>query len=295
MKYALAVSRLAALAGLLATMAVLTPVQAFIAGPVFKNYSAIPDFFYTNLCRIFGVKVRFNAASAPIETTRQSWTVANHMSLADFAVLGSALKGTFAGKGDILEWPGVAQMARAMRYIGLKRASKKDAPEIYQKNMLQSRSKIISEFNAGGNVIMFPEGTTTDGKEVALFRAGLLKLLYGGAATGKTGEPVTLERAVCVQPVALRVVEVNGRNAIDNDALRNTYSLPKAGVLSFIWKRATTPATVIELTAFQPLDPKDFGCAEDLINEAHRLVRGIAAPHQQAVTKAVIPGMDAAH
>lgn len=99
MKYALAVSRLAALAGLLATMAVLTPVQALIAGPVFKNYSAIPDFFYTNLCRIFGVKVRFNAASAPIETTRQSWTVANHMSLADFAVLGSALKGTFAGKG----------------------------------------------------------------------------------------------------------------------------------------------------------------------------------------------------
>jgi 1-acyl-sn-glycerol-3-phosphate acyltransferase len=292
MKQILAAGRLLALAGLVAAMGVLTPLQALVVGPVFKNHSAIPDFFYNGLCKIFGIKVRFSAASAPIETSRQTWTVANHLSLADFAVLGSKLKGTFAGKGDVLEWPLIAQMARAMRYIGLKRASKKDAPEMYQKNLLKSRSKIISEFNAGGNVIMFPEGTTTDGKEVALFRAGLIKLLYGEAATGKAGEPVKLERAVCVQPVAVQVVAVNGQNAVGNDALRNTYSLPKAGALSFLWKRAMTPGTVIELTAFKPLEPSDFNNAEDLINEAHRLVREIAAPHQKAVIKAVIPGMD---
>lgn len=154
-----------ALAGLVVAMGVLTPLQALVIGPVFKNHSVIPDFFYTGLCKIFGIKVRFSAASAPIETSRQTWTVANHLSLADFAVLGSKLKGTFAGKGDVLEWPLIAQMAHAMRYIGLKRASKKDAPELYQKNLLKSRSKIISEFNAGGNVIMFPEGTTTDGRK----------------------------------------------------------------------------------------------------------------------------------
>ena len=292
MKHLLAAGRLAGLAGLIVTMAVLTPVQALVAGPVFKNYTAIPDFFYSGLCRIFGIKVRFSAASAPIETARQSWVVANHMSLADFAVLGSKLQGTFAGKGDVLEWPGIAQMARAMRYIGLKRASKKDAPEPYQKNLLKSRSKIISEFNAGGTVIMFPEGTTTPGKEVALFRAGLIKLLYGEAATGKKGEPVRLERDVCVQPVALQVVAVNGQNAIGNDELRNSYSLPKAGMLTFLWKRAMTSGTIIELTAFKPLEPKDFNSAEDLINEAHRLVRGVAAPEQKGAAKAVIPGMD---
>jgi 1-acyl-sn-glycerol-3-phosphate acyltransferase len=292
MKHIMATGRLVATAGLLAAMAVLTPLQAAVIGPVFKNYKTIPDFFYNSLCRIFGLKVRFNAASAPIEDKRQSWTVANHMSIADFAVLGSQLKGTFAGKGDILEWPGIAQMARAVRYIGLKRASKKDAPELYQKNMLKARSKIISEFNDGRNVIMFPEGTTTDGKEVALFRAGLIKLLFGGEALGKNGEAVKIDREVVVQPVAIHVVEVNGKNAVGNDDLRNSYSLQNEGMLSFVWKRAQVRRTVIELTAFKPLEAKDFESAEDMINEAHRLVRSVVAPQQTVVAKAFIPGMD---
>lgn len=287
-----AAGRITALGGLLLTMAILTPLQAGIIGPIFKNYKTVPDLFYRGLCRIFGLRVRFNAASAPLERQRQSWTVANHMSLADFAVLGSQLNGIFAGKGDILEWPGIAQMARAVRYIGLKRASKKDAPELYQKNLLQARSKIISAFNDNNNVIMFPEGTTTPGHEVALFRAGLIKLLFGDAGLGRNGEAVKINRPVVVQPIAIHVVEVNGRNAIGNDELRNSYSLPEAGMLSFIWKRATTRDTVIELTAFAPLDPKDFNSAEDLINKAHELVRNVVAPHQKAVAKAIIPGMD---
>lgn len=293
MKNLMAIGRLGATGALLGAMAVLTPLQAAVIGPVFRNYTTIPDFFYRSLCAIYGLKVRFNAASAPLETQRKSWVVANHMSVADFAVLGGRVNGTFAGKGDILEWPLIAQMARAVRYIGLKRASKRDAPEIYEKNMLQARSKIISEFATAPRVIMFPEGTTTDGKEVALFRAGLIKLLYGAEGRGRHGEPVTLDREVVVQPIAIHIVEVDGKNAIGNDDLRNTYSLHDTqSMLSFAWKRAQTRSTVVELTAFAPLHPKDFESAEDLINEAHRLVRGVVAPQQKVVAKAHIPGMD---
>lgn len=294
MKNLMAISRLGATFGILAAMAVLTPLQVLVLGPVFKNDRLIPDLFYRSLCAIYGLKVRFSAASAPPATGTQSWVVANHMSIADFAVLGSKINGTFAGKGDVLEWPVISQMARAVRYIGLKRASKKDAPEIYQQNMLKARSKIISEFNAGRNVIMFPEGTTTDGKEVALFRAGLIKLLFGADALGRAGGNVRLEKTVLVQPVAIHVVNVNGSDATGRDDLRNSYSLQDApSTLSFAWKRAQTRSTTIELTAFPALNPKDFESAEDLINEAHRLVASVVAPHQKKAAKAAIPGMDA--
>src|SRR5690606_35787115 len=101
--------------------------------------------------------------SAPVEK-QQTWYVANHISNADFLALGAKLDGTFAGKGDILKWPVVAQMARAIKYIGLRRSSEYNA---------ESRAKLVKNFNDGQNAIMFPEGTTSDGSKVHLFRAAL--------------------------------------------------------------------------------------------------------------------------
>jgi 1-acyl-sn-glycerol-3-phosphate acyltransferase len=293
MKYLMATGRIVAAAGLMLAMAVVTPIQSLVIKPVFKNTTAVPRLFYKTLGAIFGINVKLHQDSAPIDIQRQKIAVANHMSIFDFVALGVKQDVVFAGKGDVLEWPGIAQMARSANYIGLKRASKKDAPEVYQKNLLKARSKLISELHNGNDLAYFPEGTTTDGKEVALFRAGLMKIFFNEAALGRNGEAVKLERDVVVQPIAIRVAAVNGKPvAAGDDGMRNSYSLPKAGMLGFFWKRALTRSTTLELKVFDPLDPKDFTSAEDLANEAQRLVRSFAAPNQTVVKKAVIPGMD---
>lgn len=293
MKQILGIGRLVALAGLMTAMAVITPVQAYFIRPVLKNKTAVPGFFYKSLSAIFGIDVRMSPQSAPIEKARQHIAIANHMSIGDFVALGVKLNAIFAGKGDVLEMPGIAQMARSANYIGLKRASKKDAPEVYEKNLLKARSKIIAELEDGNNIAYFPEGTTTDGKNVALFRAGLMKIFYGAAALGRNGEDVKLARDVVVQPIAIRVLEIDGRNAVGNDDLRNRYSQPQAkGLLQFAWNMATTRRTVLELTAFEPLDPKDFTNADDLANEAARKIASVVNPSQTEFAKARIPGMD---
>lgn len=272
---------------------VITPVQALVIKPVFKNTTAVPRLFYNTLGAIFGINVRMAKGSAPLDIAQQKVVVANHMSIFDFVALGVKQNVVFAGKGDVLEWPGISQMARSANYIGLKRASKKDAPEVYQKNLLKARSKLIAELHGDNDLAYFPEGTTTDGKEVALFRAGLMKIFFNEAALGKNGEAVKLERDVVVQPIGIRVAAVNGKAVADgDDAARNSYSLPKAGFLKFFWERAKTRSTTLELKVFDPLNPKDFANAEDLANEAQRLVRSFVAPHQTTVKKAVIPGMD---
>jgi 1-acyl-sn-glycerol-3-phosphate acyltransferase len=292
MKQALAIGRLVALAGLMTAMAVVTPIQAYFIRPILKNKTAVPGLFYRSLALIFGIDVRMSPQSAPI-TDKQNVAVANHMSIGDFVALGVKLDTIFAGKGDVLEMPGIAQMARSANYIGLKRASKKDSPEVYEKNLLKGRSKVISELEDGNNVTYFPEGTTTDGKNVALFRSGLMKIFYDAAALGRNGESVKLTRDVVVQPIAIRVFSVDGKNAVGNDDLRNVYSQPKAkGLLDFAWNFAMSRRTVLELTVFEPLDPKNFANAEDLANEAARKIASVVNPEQVGFQKARIPGMD---
>jgi 1-acyl-sn-glycerol-3-phosphate acyltransferase len=260
----------------------LTALQGFVVGPVTGNYTTIPNFLYNSLRKILGYKVEFNKASAPLAKDKSVWFVANHMSIADFVVLGSTLPGTFAGKGDILKWPMVASMARAVKYIGLRRSADFNP---------QSRAKIIKNFNAGFNTIMFPEGTTTDGKQVALFRAGLITLLYGEKGMDKNNHEVSLQKDVVLQPVAVRVTKVNGLDAIGNDDMRNQYSMfHENNTLTRIWKRLKIREITLELNAFPPMDPKDYPDAKALINQAALNIAGVVNPGQTAFEKAVIPG-----
>lgn len=260
-----------------------TALQGFVVGPLTGNYTTIPNAIYKTMGKLFGFKYEFNKASKPIEKDKQTWFVANHMSIADFIVLGSTLPGTFAGKGDLLKWPGVAPMARAVKYIGLRR-SKEFNP--------QSRAKIIKNFNQGFNTIMFPEGTTTPGKTVAMFHAGLITLLFGDKGTDKEGKDVVLEKDVVVQPVAIRVKDVAGQNAVGNDDLRNLYSMyDDDNTLRRIWRRMQIKNMTIELTAFEPLKPADFKDAKDLINNAALSVASVVNPGQTTFEKAKIPGM----
>lgn len=266
-------------------------LQGLIVGPVLRDRNTLPTAIYNTFRRLLGIKIEFNAASAPIEDKKPTWFVANHMSMADFVTLGSTLKGTFAGKGDILSWPGVAQAARAVKYIGIKRV-KKDDPN-FKKFHRQTIGKIMSNFNNNQNTIMFPEGTTTDGNQVAMFRAGLISMLFGQNGEDEKGNEITLNEEVVVQPVAIRVKDVEGKDASGEPELINRYSYyEEDNMLTRIWKRLQTKDMTIELTVFPPMHPADYTDQFELINDAGDMIRDVVAPHQTEVNPAVIPGVD---
>ena len=263
-------------------IAVLAALQGFVVGPLTKNYEVIPGIFYATLRKVFGYKIEFNAASAPIVKNKPVWFLSNHMAVADFVIAGSALKGSFVGKDDILKWPGIAQIARAGKFIGVRRKSEYND---------EARGKIAKNFNSGFNTIMFPEGTTSDGKKVYLFRAALLTLLYGDKSIDRKKRDVPLKKEVVVQPVAIRVKSVNGKPAAANDDIRNQYSRhSEHNALKRTWHRLQIKETRIELTIFPALNPKDFADAKELSNKAALDVASVVNPGQTTFEKAVIPG-----
>lgn len=275
--------------GMVSAMLPLVILQGAVIGPLLNNHTVLPGLFYNGIRRLFGIRVEFNAASAPIEDKKPVWYVANHMSIADFLILGSVLRGTFAGKGDIMRWPGIAPLARAVKYIGIRRVNKDD-PD-FEKFHRQTIGKIMQNFNDGHNTIMFPEGTTTDGSQVALFRAGLISMLFGAEGLDKHGNPVRLEKDVCVQPIAIRVKNVEGKDISARSDLREFYAHYNTNnTLKRIWTRMATRDITIEVTAFSPLSPKDYKDQFALINEAGALIRGVVAPDQKTVEPARIPG-----
>ncbi len=272
-----------ALGGLIAipVIAGLSLVQGLVVGPLTHNYSFIPDMIYKGLRKIFGYKIEFNAASAPLVKDKPVWFLANHMSVTDFITAGSSLNGSFVGKGDILKWPGIAQAAKAGKFIGIQRTSEFNP---------QSRGKIAKNFNSGFNTIMFPEATTNDGSKVYLFHAGLLSLLYGDKAVDKKDREVELKHEVVVQPIAIRVKSVNGKDATGDASLRALYSMHDEGnVLRRLWKRMQVKNITLELTAFEPLDPKNFKDAKELANTAALEVASVINPGQKTFEKAKIP------
>ena len=271
-----------AVAGLLAipTIATLLAVQR-VVGAVTGNYKTIPNMVYGILRGLFGYKVEFNAASAPIVKDKSVMFLANHLSGADAFVVGGALDGSFVARDDALRVPVVRQALWAINTIGVRRK-----PEFNG----QALGKIVKNFNDGYNTIMFPEGVTSDGKQVMMFHAGLLKFLFNGKAVDRKNRPIELKKDVVVQPVAIRVKEVSGHDAINNDKLRNLYSLPGRDTFNRILKRAQTKSMTLELTVFPPLDPKDFKDAKELATRAAKDIASVVNPGQTDFEKGHIPG-----
>jgi 1-acyl-sn-glycerol-3-phosphate acyltransferase len=251
------------------------PVHSFILKPLGKP-TAFPRLVYNLTGRFIGLRIVHRGA--PIEKTRPAWFIANHLSINDFLSIGRALNATFVSKGEVATWPVVGRLGKAFNIVFVRRT-----PEYAP----IARQKIADTFKKGINIAMFPEGTTGDGSEMLQFKAGLLSLLFN-----KESDAL---KDVVVQPLALRIVEVNGRDVSGNDLQKrkedwNAYCMyNEDNFLSRVWKRLQVKSITVEVTALTPMEPANFTDAKELANDAWKQVAAIVVPGQQEPVKKAIP------
>lgn len=107
--------------------------------------------------------------------------VSNHVSWLDIPVLGGATGVHFLSKAEVAEWPLIGALATAAGTLYIRRGG----------GQVRERTRQIAQHIAEGrSILVFPEGTTTDGADVRDFHAPL----FAAATAG--GHPV--------QPVAIR-------------------------------------------------------------------------------------------
>jgi 1-acyl-sn-glycerol-3-phosphate acyltransferase len=107
--------------------------------------------------------------------------VANHISWLDVFVINALVPSAFIAKAEVRNWPVIGWLAAKNGTVFLKRGSRGHAKII--------NAEIASLLDAGRNVALFPEGTTTDGSHVLHFHAALLQ---PAIAAGHAIQPLAL-------------------------------------------------------------------------------------------------------
>lgn len=93
--------------------------------------------------------------------------VANHISWLDIFVLNAQRPARFIAKSELARWPFVGRLIRDTGTIFIERARKVDTHRV---------NRHAAEALASGDVIVvFPEGTTSDGSDVLRFHGSLLQ------------------------------------------------------------------------------------------------------------------------
>ena len=93
--------------------------------------------------------------------------VANHISWLDIVVIHAARHCRFVSKSDIRDWPLVGMLATGAGTLYIERTNRKDA--------LRMVKDMASAMQEGDVVAIFPEGTTSDGRDLLPFHANLIQ------------------------------------------------------------------------------------------------------------------------
>jgi 1-acyl-sn-glycerol-3-phosphate acyltransferase len=93
--------------------------------------------------------------------------VANHISWLDILVMHAARHCRFVSKSDVRDWPLVGMLATGAGTLFIERTRRKDA--------LRMVKDMADAMRNGDVVAIFPEGTTSDGRELLPFHANLIQ------------------------------------------------------------------------------------------------------------------------
>jgi len=191
---------------------------------------------------ILGARVRVSGAPA----REPVLMVSNHVSWLDIPVLGARRELLFLSKAEVRQWPLIGPLAAAAGTLFLRRG---------RGEAEHRRDEVRHQLALGRTVLLFPEGTTTDGRGVAPFHHPLL-----GAA---------VDAGVAVQPVTIRYQTRSGR------ADRSVAFVGDDDLVGHLWQLLLRKRIHVHVTFHEPLSSR-HAHAQTLARTARqRVVEGL--------------------
>lgn len=125
--------------------------------------------YWATMCRLLGLRVRVIGPRLRRHATagRPIVYVSNHSSWLDVLVLGGRLEACFISKEEVSRWPLVGWIAKLGRSVYVRRQ---------RTTIARERDDMVARLTSGDNLILFPEGTTSDGSRVLPFRSAFLSV-----------------------------------------------------------------------------------------------------------------------
>jgi 1-acyl-sn-glycerol-3-phosphate acyltransferase len=190
-------------------------------------------------CRVHDLEVEMAGALPPGPKV----VVMNHLGYIDPVVLAARQPLTAIAKSEVAAWPIVGTMGAELGIMFVERGSAHSGFRVLR--------RVLRALAAGATVLNFPEGTTSDGKDVLPFHRGI----FGAARIA--GVPVVPVRLCFDDPSLVWVGD--------------------APFVPHYLELASRRGARVRLEVLAALDPSAFARAEDLAEAARGALRGRAS------------------
>lgn len=170
----------------------LISVQWLLGKLHLPGWGFIATRYYRVLIYILGIRVR--VIGAPVRD-RAVLLVSNHVSWADILVIGSIAPVAFISKSEVRKWPLVGITAELQRTVFVDRSRRHQTGDAV--------GQIVQRLKDGTSVVLFAEGTSSDGNRVLPFRSALL----GAVEYAATHHGVD---NILIQPMSIGYTRING-------------------------------------------------------------------------------------
>src|SRR5471030_1959265 len=170
---------------------VLISIQWLLDRLHLRGWGFISSNYYRVLRALLRVHVR--VVGEPVRD-RPVLFVSNHVSWADIIVIGSLAPIAFVAKSEVANWPLVGATARMQRTVFVDRARRQQTGDAI--------SEIVARLASGTPVVLFAEGTSSDGNRVLPFRSALIGAVKEAGARAEHG--------ILIQPMSICYTGLNG-------------------------------------------------------------------------------------
>ena len=184
------------------------------------------------LCRQLGIEVR---VKGEIPETGAMLAVSNHLGLLDPFILSSEMPVAFAAKAEIGNWPVIGPICELVGVIFVKRERRMQTGMFVE--------QVQDRIREGIRVLVFPEGTTGDGREILPFKTGA----FAAVANMNDG---------AVMPLYLRGVTNEGEPA-EGDYLKAFTWMRGKPMLKHAWDILGLRKMIFEIHIGEPITTTD--------------------------------------
>lgn len=216
-----------------------------------RPFYAIPMLWHRIICFCFGIRVVVEGA--PLRDGHIVY-VSNHLSYLDIPVIGGVIRASFVAKKEVESWPVFGFLARLQNTVFIKRSRSAAADE---------KDSVGSVIDQGRNLVIFPEGTSTDGRTVIDFKSSLFSLMLDSHLPD-----------LMIQPFTISMRRVDGVFPETQD-LRDIYSWHRdmdTELPAHLWRFARSKGAVIVLRFHAPVAARDYADRKALAKICHKAV-----------------------
>ena len=197
-----------------------------------RYFSRISSLYLRAALMVLGVKVRLRNINRLAGGKENYLVISNHLSYLDVFVIFSTVPAVFIANSELED---TFLLGAIIKYSGGVFAERRN-----RSRLLQDMQHIKNILHMGFNVVLFPEGTTSDGEDVRPFKTSFLDAAAGSGAG--------------VLPVCVRYREINGED-IDAGNGRLVYYYGDITFFEHFFRLLNLRSISVDLTELEVIPP----------------------------------------